>query len=69
MLGWDGHVDGEIVVHEIPGDHLSMNTGESLTFLGAELRNSLEAAKFGGPTESLQCARILDTSVKEVGTL
>jgi thioesterase domain-containing protein len=68
MLGWGGHVDGEIVVHEIPGDHLSMNTGENLSFLGAELRNCLEETKFGAPRESLQRARILDISVKEMET-
>jgi thioesterase domain-containing protein/acyl carrier protein len=68
LRGWGGLVDGEIVVHEIPGDHLSMNTGENLGILGAGLRGCLEQAGFDGRTQTSQPARIVDSTLTEVET-
>jgi thioesterase domain-containing protein len=68
LLGWGGLAEGGIVVHEIPGDHLSMNTGENLRSLAAELTTCLEQTKSGGQTASPQRAQKVNTPLTEVET-
>jgi aspartate racemase len=46
-LGWHGFAEGGVMVHEVPGNHLTMYKGANLQVLATELKRCLEQAQVG----------------------
>jgi amino acid adenylation domain-containing protein len=51
-ISWKRYINGEITLHEVPGNHLSMMQGSNVVALGSAIARYLPSQRYGGEASS-----------------